>query len=91
MPVASPSGQLRIVRRRSVRPRYAITHGELRVSWLDPRLRGDAWIVGADNHAAFLMFNHYPLAQICGTTLDVASLNQTMLRLRQRVPRRLCG
>ena len=90
MSVTSPACVLRIVRRKSVQPRYAVKHTHLRVSWLDPRLHGDAWLVPAANEAAFLMFNRYPLAQIHGTPLDVASLNQTILRMR-RVPRRRCG
>ena len=90
MSVAFPSCGLRIVRRRSVRPRYAVKPAHLRVSWLDPRLCGDAWVVPATGEAAFLMFNRYPLAQISGTALDVASLNQTVLRMRRRVPRQLC-
>ena len=90
MSVALPSCGLRIVRRKSVQPRYSVKHARLRVSWLDPRLHGDAWLVPAADEAAFLMFNRYPLAQIHGTSLDVASLNQTILRMR-RVPRRACG
>src|SRR5262249_14390078 len=90
MSVALPSCGLRIVRRKSVQPRYSVKRARLRVSWLDPRLHGDAWLVPAADEAAFLMFNRYPLAQIHGTSLDVASLNQTILRMR-RVPRRACG
>jgi len=45
MSVAMAPCGLRIVRRRSVRPRYAVKHSHLRASWLDPRLHGDAWIV----------------------------------------------
>ena len=90
MSVALAPCGLRIVRRKSVRPRYAVKHSHLRASWLDPRMHGDAWIVAGADEAAFLMFNRYPLAQISGTALDVASLNQTVLRMRRRVPRQLC-
>jgi len=64
---------------------------QLRASWLDPRLCGDAWIVGGADEAAFLMFNSYPLVRLQGTPFDVASLNQMVLRIRQRAPRRRCG
>ncbi len=91
MPLALRASGLRIVRRRAARPGYAVATDHLRASWLDPRLCGDAWIVGNSTQATFLMFNRYPLAQIQSTPFDVASLNQTILRMRQRGVRRCCA
>ena len=61
----------------------------VRPSLIDPRFKGDVWIVDQGNGVLALRLGDYSLTQFMGLPLDLPSLNQRLdqvwnRRLRQR-------
>ena len=59
-----------------------------RPSLLDPRLRGDAWILARADGTLALCFDGWEMAALRGSAVDLPALNALLQRLRQRRPRR---
>jgi hypothetical protein len=78
---------IRIVRRQPLR-RTACSITPRRPSLLDPRLRGDAWVLRRRDGTLALCFDCWEMASVSGSALDLPSLNSWLQRIRQRQPRR---
>ena len=60
-------------------------------SVLDPRFRGDAYIVNGSEDTLTIYLGNYNLAQLPGTSLDLPHLNALLARLRQEICSRRTG
>jgi len=70
------------------RPRHRPQVRIVKPSLLDPCLRGDPWVDQCYvPNCLVVHLNNQPVALLAGTTLDQASLNQTLFRIRHRFPR----
>ncbi len=79
---------VRILRRQSVCGKSAVSLSARRPSMLDPRLRGDAWILGNHDGSCALCFDGWEMASVGGLSLDLPSLNTLLQRLRRGRRRR---
>ena len=88
MVASQPPSGLRILRRKSMcgggRERPIQFR---RPSLLDPRLRGDPWLVTRGEGGLALYFGDKQLAALPGLALDAPALNQLLFGLRHRRPR----
>jgi hypothetical protein len=73
---------IRIIRRQPLR-RSASTILARRPSMLDPRLRGDAWVLCRQDGTLALCFDCWEMASVGGSALDLPSLNSLLHRIRQ--------
>jgi hypothetical protein len=78
---------IRILRRKSLGRKSPVALSARRPSMLDPRLRGDAWILRRRDGSFALCFDCWEMASVGGLALDLPSLNTLLQRLR-RSPRR---
>lgn len=79
---------IRIVQRQRVRRTVKVTVPSRRPSLLDPRLRGDPWILPRADGTLALCFDQWEMAAVGGCLLDLPSLNTLLHRARHRYPRR---
>jgi hypothetical protein len=86
--LAEPAPPIRILRRQSLHRKPAVTVSPRRPSLLDPRLRGDAWILDRCDESFALCFDCWEMASVGGLALDLPSLNALLQRLRRRPRRR---
>ncbi len=73
-----------------MRRTITITITTRRPSLLDPRLRGDPWILPRSGGGLALCFDAWEMAAVAGSPFDVPSLNSLLHRMRHRYPRRRC-
>ena len=59
----------------------------VRPSLIDPRFKGDVWIVDQGNGVLALRLGDYSLTQFMGSPLDLPSLNQRLDQVWNRRPR----
>jgi hypothetical protein len=78
----------RITRRLSLKPLSQLTVNAVRPSLLDPKLRGDCWLVSRSPEVYGLCVDNRPLLYLSASPVDVSSLNMLVDRLRHRYPRR---
>lgn len=90
MPVAVDENarQIRILQRHPLRCTVRFSLPAKRPSLLDPRLRGDPWILPRADGNLSLCFDCWEMAAVGGSALDVPSLNGLLHRVRHRTPRR---
>lgn len=81
------AGAVRILRRQSVRETAGPAVRVKRPSVLDPRLRGDPWIVRRHNGKLALCFDVWEMTGVLASPLDLPSLNTLLHRVRHRYPR----
>jgi hypothetical protein len=86
--LAEKTTEFRILQRQPLRRKSAASISARRPSVLDPRLRGDAWILGRHDGTFALCFDSWEMASVSGSDLDLPSLNSLLHRLRHRQPRR---
>jgi hypothetical protein len=79
---------IRILHRQRVRRTVTITITARRPSLLDPRLRGDPWILPRSDGALALCFDAWEMVAVAGSPFDLPSLNALLHRMRHRYPRR---
>lgn len=62
---------------------------QVRMSVLDPNLRGEPWFSTCAYPGLLVMYlNNQPVTTLPGTPLDQAALNQVLFNLRHRYPRK---
>jgi hypothetical protein len=86
MPAAILPNRLRIISRKSLRPKVHLD--QLSPSLLEPGLRGDLWLVSVAPAILALRCNYHTLAHLDGSPLDAMSLNTILYGLRHRFPRK---
>src|SRR5437660_7680574 len=62
----------------------------VRPSLIDPRFKGDIWIVDQGNGVLALRLGDYSLTQFMGLPLDLPTLNQRLDQVWNRRPRQRC-
>ncbi|MCI0456864.1 MAG: hypothetical protein L0Z62_07795 [Gemmataceae bacterium] len=87
-PPSETAATVRILRRQRVRRTITVTITARRPSLLDPRLRGDPWILPRSGGGFALYFDAWEMSALAGSPLDLPSLNTLLHRMRHRNPRR---
>ena len=77
-----------VMKRVTPSPRSAPAFRSVRPSLLDLRFTGDPWVVEHEDGTASVRFDDYHLARLQTVPLDLPSLNQLLLQLRQWQTRR---
>jgi hypothetical protein len=72
----------RLLRCRAGRPSFRVRLRSVRPSLLDPRFRGDAWLVACADGLASLYLENSCLVRLRLISFDVASLNVALQRMR---------
>jgi hypothetical protein len=70
------------------KPQISIQLRCVRPALIDPRFKGDVWIVDQGNGVLALRLGDYSLTQFLGLPLDLPSLNQRLDQVWNRRPRK---